>query len=1019
MKISESVPYPYMVTLLVTMCMATLYFFAQQRFTENSINTLSANQLQQLENTLQRFEASSKHQNSKTLFLAWSAPSGIKHTHTTYEYLISTKSTKVLATTNNVDMSKRLAEISPSASRFEGLKESELAIFSDKTVLHGAIKVCSTDASAQSLCYLYYVKYNLPQRLTALQFDFLLLFIGCGILLIVLITSYIKLKVRPLNKALFNFPSSQKFDNKTGDEFSKIVQNLSSIEAQSKADKLQLETELSQKEILSSQLHSQYSRISAIINTVVDGIITIDKNGIVETFNPAAQTIFGYQSSEVIGKNVKMLMPSPYQEEHDHYVANYLKTNKAKIIGSGREVLGQRANGELFPMELSVSEMSVDGQRMFTGIVKDISDIAQQKSLLSDQVARIKAIIETVIDGIITINDKGLVDSLNPAAERIFGYKEHEVIGNNIKMLMPAPYQQEHDQYLVNYITGGEKKVIGSGRDVLGKRKDGSIFSMSLAVSEMDVNGERMFTGIVRDISGIAQQKALLDDQVSRIKAIIETVIDGIITIDDKGLVDSFNPAAEKIFGYQEHEVIGKNIKMLMPAPYQQEHDQYLANYMTSGIKKIIGSGREVLGRKKDGSVFSMSLAVSEMFVGDKKMFTGIVRDITEQKKYEAALNQYRQDLEEQVIQRTSDLEAATKQAQSASHAKSKFLSRMSHELRTPLNAIIGFTQLLEEENLTLSQTDSLKEISTAGKDLALMVNEILQIASIQTGNLSLSLEEVSLNESLQESIEQLLSAANNKNISVSFDNDIQFYVKADYAKLKQVITSLIDNAIRYSNDHSSISIKLVRNSNDVSTHIIDTGIGISARRLKHIFEPFERGGDQYTGEEGVGIGLTIAKEFTEAMGGFMRIQSTEGEGTTATFDLPLIREETLCETNVNSVLYIEDNATNRKLMKRLVNRFDNIVYHEAVNGYSGIEAAKSLKPSLILLDINLPDISGYEVFQALKNHEDTKNIAIVGISANAMSTDQDKAKDLGFTSYITKPIELDELKATFETLLH
>ncbi|NOU50503.1 PAS domain S-box protein [Pseudoalteromonas sp. JBTF-M23] len=636
---------------------------------------------------------------------------------------------------------------------------------------------------------------------------------------------------------------------------------------------------------------------------------------------------------------------------------------------------------------------------------------------LQSQFSRLSAIINTVVDGIITIDSEGTVETFNPAAERMFGYKADQVIGQNVKMLMPAPYQQEHDSYIDNYLTTGEAKVIGSGREVLGQKADGALFPMALSISEMSVDGQRMFTGIVRDISEIAEHKSQLSDHVARIKAIIETVIDGIITINEKGIIDSFNPAAEKIFGYNEQEVIGKNIKMLMPAPYQQEHDQYLVNYMTSGIKKVIGSGREVLGQRKDGSVFSMSLAVSEMLVGDTKMFTGIVRDITEQKKYETALTQYRIDLEKQVQQRTNELESATKLAQAASIAKSKFLSRMSHELRTPLNAIIGFTQLLEEEDLSESQIDSLKEISTAGKDLTLMVNEILQVASVQTGALSLNIEEVLLNESLKESINQLLPAANQKHISISFDETAQYYVKGDYSKLKQVITNLIDNAIRYSDENTQITITLTQDHDSVCTHIKDTGSGLSSEKLANMFEPFERGADEYSGQQGIGIGLTIAKEFIEAMDGKIDVQSADGQGTTVTFILPLARIEDTRQSNQLTVLYIEDNVTNRKLMKRLISRFDNIIYHEAIDGVSGIEAAKKLKPNLILLDINLPDISGYEVFSMLKKCQSTQNIAVVGVSANAMSTDQDKARNLGFSDYLTKPIELDVLTNLFECI--
>ncbi|WP_054015080.1 PAS domain-containing hybrid sensor histidine kinase/response regulator [Pseudoalteromonas sp. R3] len=648
----------------------------------------------------------------------------------------------------------------------------------------------------------------------------------------------------------------------------------------------------------------------------------------------------------------------------------------------------------------------------------NVDKFDELNSQLASQYSRLSAVINTVVDGIVTIDKKGVIETFNPAAERIFGYRKDQVIGHNVKMLMPEPYTAEHDYYLNSYLTTGSAKVIGLGREVVGQRADGALFPMELSVSEMQVDGEVMFTGIVRDISDIVEQKSLLGDQVARIKAIIETVIDGIITIDEYGVIESFNPAAEKIFGYKTDEVIANNIKMLMPKPYQQEHDQYLNNYKVSGIKKVIGSGREVLGQRKDGSVFPLSLSISEMNINNKKMFTGIVRDITEQKKYEIALSQYRETLEEKVKQRTFELENATQQAQAANKAKSKFLSRMSHELRTPLNAIIGFTQLLDDEELTEIQRDNLKEIALASKALMAMVDDILQINAIQNKNINLKLEEVSLNEAVKESLKLLTPKALGKSISLDFNHEEEFFVTADYSKLKQVITNLIDNAINYNFERGTVRILIETSEEQVKISFIDSGKGISKEQLKTIFSPFERASDEYTGEEGIGIGLTIVRELVQAMDGVVGASSTQGKGSTFYFTLPLLRIVGTDEKIASRVLYIEDNITNRKLMKRMISRLDGIEYYESVDGNSGIEVANELLPSLILLDINLPDISGYEVFQAIRDHDKTKNIPIIAVSANAMEADKETAKALGFTDYITKPIEMSILKESIDVAL-
>ncbi|OHU93599.1 hypothetical protein BIW53_19880 [Pseudoalteromonas byunsanensis] len=876
--------------LLIAVSFSALYLIVKEHTIENQVTVLEETIQTHLDSKLKLLSSIAQKMEPKTAFVLWKNNLDESLKPTISGYLVAINEQRVIDSTEPGAIGSPTTLVLSNDVSISTALTSMMPVFSkENDSLFGLTKVCSKATEVETQCYLYVLKQHINEQLEHnLYHQFI--WVLTALILALSMIAYLKLRILGLKEAILSFPDPRSLNELKGDEFSVVEQGISSIEAQSCADSVQLESELNQKDQLSVQLQSQYSRLSAIINTVIDGVITIDKHGIVETFNPAAERIFGYRANDVIGNNVKMLMPTPYRDEHDDYITNYLDTGNAKVIGSGREVLGQKANGALFPLELSVSEMNVDGERMFTGIVRDISEIAEHKSLLSDQ--------------------------------------------------------------------------------------------------------------------------------VSRIQAIIETVVDGIITIDENGIIDSFNPAAEKIFGFSEFEVIGQNIKMLMPDPYQQEHDSYLSNYKRTGIKKVIGSGREVLGQRKDGSVFPLSLAISEMNVGNKKMFTGIVRDITEQKKYETALSQYRTDLEERVKQRTAEFEMASKQAQAASSAKSKFLSRMSHELRTPLNAIIGFTQILQDEELTPIQQDSLTEISRAGKDLMTMVNEILQIATIQTGNLAISKEEVLLNENVQEAINQLMPKAQTKDLTINFEQATQVFVCADYTKLKQVITNILDNAIRFSHNGGSINLTLQTSDTKACVIVEDFGVGMSEDKLTNIFEPFERGPDAYSGEEGIGIGLTIANEFLQAMDGAIAVRSTEGKGTVFTVTLPLVREMNDSLSQNCSILYVEDNVTNRKLMKRLIDRFDHFDYFEAVDGASGIDAAKRIIPKLILLDINLPDMSGYDVFNLLKKNDKTKNIPVVAVSANAMATDKEKATELGFTDYITKPIEMNELKSVLETTL-
>jgi len=257
------------------------------------------------------------------------------------------------------------------------------------------------------------------------------------------------------------------------------------------------------------------ARWRSIVDSAVDGIVVIDERGRIEAFNPAAERLFGYSETEVVGHNVNLLMPSPYHEEHDGYLARYLQTGAKKIIGIGREVTGKRKDGTTFPLHLSVGEMVVGGERKFTGMLHDLTDRVSLEQRLRASEARWRAVVESAVDGIIVIDTRGRIEAYNPAAQRLFGYTEQEVNGQNVSMLMPSPYHEQHDSYLARYLETGFQKIIGIGRDVTGKRKDGTTFPLHLSVGETSLGGERKFTGILHDLSTRVAMEEQLREQAA------------------------------------------------------------------------------------------------------------------------------------------------------------------------------------------------------------------------------------------------------------------------------------------------------------------------------------------------------------------------------------------------------------------------------------------------------------------------------------------------------------------------
>jgi len=258
--------------------------------------------------------------------------------------------------------------------------------------------------------------------------------------------------------------------------------------------------------------------LAAIFDSAVDGIVVIDAQGLIEAFNPAAERLFGYRERDVVGQNVQMLMPAPYRDEHDGYLARYRETGEARIIGIGREVQGLRRDGTTFPVHLSVGEMSVDGERKYTGILHDLSARVALETRLRASEERWRSVIESAVDAIIVIDARGAIEAFNPAAERLFGYGESEVLGRNVSALMPSPYREEHDGYLARYLKTGHAKIIGIGREVTGRRADGSLFPLHLSVGEMLLAGERKFTGILHDLSSRVRMEEQLREQAALVR---------------------------------------------------------------------------------------------------------------------------------------------------------------------------------------------------------------------------------------------------------------------------------------------------------------------------------------------------------------------------------------------------------------------------------------------------------------------------------------------------------------------
>jgi len=500
-------------------------------------------------------------------------------------------------------------------------------------------------------------------------------------------------------------------------------------------------------------------------------------------------------------------------------------------------------------------------------------------SLLENE-SRLRAIINTAIDGIITIDKNGIIETVNPAAAKIFEYSAIEIVGQNIKMLMPEPDHSNHDQYLNNYHSTGHKKIIGIGREVLGRKKSGKTFPFLLAVSEVKLESKTIYTGIIHDISRIKDAENSLSESENRITAIINTAVDGIITINERGIMEMINPSAARIFGYSQEELEGKSINTLMPPPDSINHDSYIQRYQSTGEKRIIGIGREVTGLKKDKTTFPFFLSVSEVKLADRRVYTGFIHDITEQKMNEERLRRY-----------ASELERSNQELQDFAYVS-------SHDLQEPLRKIQAFGDRLkikEEDKLSDQGKEYIERMLNAAVRMQNLINDLLSFSRLTSK--SKPFEKVDLSRILAEVLEDLEISIEKSKAKI-FSEKLPV-IEAEPTQIRQIFQNLISNGIKFSKDDVPPVLKISFKKFQRTAHLTstpgdefieiyfeDNGIGFEEKYLDKIFNIFQRlEGQKYKGS---GIGLAICRKIAIRHGGHITATSKPGVGSTFIVKLAL-----------------------------------------------------------------------------------------------------------------------------------
>jgi PAS domain S-box-containing protein len=599
-------------------------------------------------------------------------------------------------------------------------------------------------------------------------------------------------------------------------------------------------------------------RLAAIVNASDDAIISHSLDGIIESWNPAAERLFGYAAAEAIGRPIGIIVSIERQADEQRLLDEVRQGTSVRHV----ETKAVTKSGASIDVSLAVSPLTTSLGEII-GVVRIVRDISSAR-MIERELARLGSIVDSADDAIVSKDLDGIVQTWNKAAEQMFGYMAEEMIGRSITTLIPADRRQEEAEVLGRIRQGQRVDHF----ETIRQRKDGSLLEVSLTISPI-----RTSNGTIVGASKIAREittRKRLERDASRLAAIVSSSDDAIASKDLNGIVQTWNAAAERMFGYTADDIIGKSIALIIPPDRLSEEEEVL---------RRIRAGKSVdnfdtVRRRKDGSVIEISLTVSPIrdhrgtVIGASK----IARDISSQRRLARA-------------------------AEDANRVKDEFLAMLSHELRTPLNAVLGYTHMLRRGQFTDERQDrAIDTIERNANVLSQLVADVLDVSAIVTGKVQLKLGPCNLAQLAGAAIDVVRPSADAKGIALTLEAPAKpMPIQCDGARLQQVFWNLLANAVKFTPPGGRIDVRVQQDaSGHASVTVADSGAGIRRESLPYIFQRFWQGERAHQAKGGLGLGLALARHFTELHGGSISADSAgEGRGATFTVELPLFHSAT------------------------------------------------------------------------------------------------------------------------------
>ncbi len=770
-----------------------------------------------------------------------------------------------------------------------------------------------------------------------------------------------------------------------------------------------------QAEDANATLRASEENLSVTLNSIGDAVLTTDANGRITRLNGIAEQLTGWPQAAALGHPVADVFHIINQKTREPALIPVDAALAQGVIhGLANDTMLISRDGRETPIADSCAPIrNRDGSVIGAVLVfRDVSGEYAAQAALQDSATRIQTILNTVADGIISISEQGIIETVNPAAERIFGYAAAELVGQNVSMLMPEPYHSQHDGYLAHYCATGEAHLIGaaSGRELEGLHKDGSKFPVELAVSEMWLGERRYFTGITRDITARKEAENQFDKFFS-------LSLDMLCISNADGYFKRVNPAFSQTLGWSAEEMLSH------PFLFFVHPDDHAATQQE--VERQVASGESVLKFEnrymhKDGSWRILSWA--SVPDADGFMFA-TARDVTEPK---------------QVAQK---LVLAKEQAELANRAKDSFLATMSHEIRTPLTGMLGMLELLSLTSLDKEQHATLDAAWDSGRGLLRIVSDILDWSKIEEGKLELSLRPTAIPQLLQDVINTYSRVASTKSLVLWQHADARLnaaYI-VDPLRLSQVLNNFVSNAIKFT-QQGEIEVRAellshLESGDRIRFSVKDTGVGIAKDVQERLFQRYrQESADTARMYGGTGLGLAICRRLAEMMDGQIELQSELGLGSvfSITLTLPIsgvpgesmqninleVKQRAVTPLLYNSpnaplVLAVDDHPINRDLLARQI-RLLGLRAETAENGQVALSMWREGRYALVITDCHMPEMDGYELSQEIRRIEAVESLPrtpIIAWTANALAEEEGHCRDVGMDELMVKPANLVQLK--------